>query len=135
MQHTSPQPVPLAEWCPNLRELICSADAEWHWQSPDWIAPHILLPTHPRVELIGIRDIDTRLREDPDVVGTNTPYFPLYEQLSSLLRRDAFPNLRYVRDMSEESHRMRMVQPDERVFWKHGLFRARLCCSVRQLSS
>lgn len=28
-----------------------------------------------------------------------------------------------------------MVQPDERVFWKHGLFRARLCCSVRQLSS
>ncbi|KAH9838715.1 uncharacterized protein C8Q71DRAFT_543092 [Rhodofomes roseus] len=119
MQHASPRPIPLAEWCPDLRELICSADAEWHWQSPDWIAPHILLPAHPRVELIGIRDIDTRLREDPDVPGADTPYFPLFEQLSSLLRRDAFPSLRYVRDMSEESHRMRMVQPEERVnvFW------------------
>ena len=120
MQHASPRPVPLADWCPNLREFICSADAEWHWQSPDWIAPHILLPAHPRVELIGIRDIDTRLREDPDVAGADTSYFPLFEQLSSLLRRDAFPSLLYVRDMSEESHRMRMVQPEERVnaFWR-----------------
>lgn len=46
-------PVPIAKWCPNLREFICSADAVWHWQSPDWIAAHILLPSHPRVEFIG----------------------------------------------------------------------------------
>ncbi|EJF62186.1 hypothetical protein DICSQDRAFT_161078 [Dichomitus squalens LYAD-421 SS1] len=133
-------PVPLAEWCPNLREFICSADAEWHWQSPDWIAPHILLPAHPRVELIGIRDIDTRLLEDPissrldtdstsstilsydslDVNDADTPYFLLYEQISSLLSRDAFPSLRFVRDLSAESHRMRTVRPSARVlqFWK-----------------
>ena len=134
-------PVPLAEWCPNLREFICSADAEWHWQSPDWIAPHILLPAHPRVELIGIRDIDTRLLEYPisspldadstssstnlsydalDVDDADTPYFLLYEQISSLLSRDAFPNLRFVRDLSAESHRMRTVRPSARVlqFWK-----------------
>ena len=123
-QHEQP-PVPLAEWCPNLREFICSADAEWHWQSPDWIAPHILLPAHPRVELIAIRDIDTRLRSDPaanasyDSLDAATPYFLLSEQISSLLRRDAFPALRFVRDLSQESHRMR-THPSPRVlqFWK-----------------
>ncbi|KAI0722550.1 hypothetical protein C8Q76DRAFT_365271 [Earliella scabrosa] len=135
-QQQQQQPsVPLAEWCPNLREFICSADAEWHWQSPDWIAPHILLPAHPRVELIGIRDIDTRLREDPispvdaerwyeafenDDDISDTPYFLLYEQISSLLRGDAFPNLRFVRDLSAESHKMRMERPHPRIlqFWK-----------------
>ncbi|KAI0650902.1 hypothetical protein C8Q79DRAFT_998634 [Trametes meyenii] len=140
-------PVPLAEWCPNLREFICSADAEWHWQSPDWIAPHILLPSHPRVELIGIRDIDTRLLEDPmtpldarqpygaDVddklfdallcADADTPCFPLFEQISSLLRRDAFPALRFVRDLSTESHRMRTVRPHPRVlqFWRKAVAR------------
>ncbi|KAI0371443.1 hypothetical protein BV20DRAFT_1051471 [Pilatotrama ljubarskyi] len=137
--------IPLAEWCPNLREFICSADAEWHWQSPDWIAPHILLPSHPRVELIGIRDIDTRLLEDPmtpldardpysgpesmddklfDALimcdDADTPCFPLFEQISSLLRRDAFPALRFVRDLSAESHQMRTVRPHPRVlqFWR-----------------
>ncbi|OBZ77859.1 hypothetical protein A0H81_01617 [Grifola frondosa] len=87
--------------------------------SPDWIAPHILLPAHPRIELIGIRDIDTRLREDPDVAGYSTPYFPLYEQLASLFRRDAFPALRFVRDLSTESHHMRTVRPPPRItqFW------------------
>ncbi|KAI0329647.1 hypothetical protein GY45DRAFT_854246 [Cubamyces sp. BRFM 1775] len=140
--------IPLAEWCPNLREFICSADAEWHWQSPDWIAPHILLPAHPRVELIGIRDIDTRLLEDPltphdswssrsasaegwetvddtlfDALmcaDADTPCFPLFEQISSLLRRDAFPALRFVRDLSAESDRLRTVRPHPRVlqFWR-----------------
>lgn len=138
-QNQQPPPVPLAEWCPNLREFICSADAEWHWQSPDWIAPHILLPSHPRVELIGIRDIDTRLLEDPiapldvdksytydafafdnDDDLADTPYFLLFEQISSLLQGDAFPNLRFVRDLSAESHRLRTVRPHPRVlqFWK-----------------
>ncbi|KAJ8457437.1 hypothetical protein ONZ51_g11532 [Trametes cubensis] len=140
--------IPLAEWCPNLREFICSADAEWHWQSPDWIAPHILLPAHPRVELIGIRDINTRLLDDPltpndawssrsassegwetmddtlfDALmceDADTPCFPLFEQISSLLRRDAFPALRFVRDLSAESDRLRTVRPHPRVlqFWR-----------------
>ncbi|KAI9057669.1 hypothetical protein FKP32DRAFT_1583301 [Trametes sanguinea] len=149
-QQTQPN-VPLAEWCPNLREFICSADAEWHWQSPDWIAPHILLPAHPKVELIGIRDIDTRLLEDPltplhayqpplsssnsssgadgmddalfDALmcaDADTPCFPLFEQISSLLRRDAFPALRFVRDLSAESDRLRTARPHPRVlqFWR-----------------
>ncbi|KZT00414.1 uncharacterized protein LAESUDRAFT_739618 [Laetiporus sulphureus 93-53] len=121
------RPIPLADWCPNLREFICSADAEWHWQSPDWIAPHILLPAHPRIELIGIRDIDTRLLEDAPVHAGDTPYFPLFEQLSSLLHRDAFPSLLYVRDMSAESHRMRTDRPDRRVvqFWTRVVERCR----------
>lgn len=143
-QQQQQPPVPLAEWCPNLREFICSADAEWHWQSPDWIAPHILLPAHPRVELIGIRDIDTRLLDDPvapvaiddwydafenDVDIADTPYFLLYEQMSSLLQNDAFPNLRFVRDLSAESHKMRTVRPHPRVlqFWKKVVAR----CSER----
>ena len=132
-QQNQPRPVPLAEWCPNLREFICSADAEWHWQSPDWIAPHILLPAHPRIELIGIRDIDTRLREDPPIAltdagaglgrggdGDATPYFLLLAQISSLLRADAFPHLRFVRDLSAASDAMRAVRPHPRVlqFWK-----------------
>ncbi|KAI0638642.1 hypothetical protein C8Q77DRAFT_1215401 [Trametes polyzona] len=156
-QNQQQPPVPLAEWCPNLREFICSADAEWHWQSPDWIAPHILLPSHPRVELIGIRDIDTRLLEDPltpamayaypspppsssscDSVSmddelfdalmcddADTPCFPLFEQISSLLRRDAFPALRFVRDLSAESHRLRTVRPHPRIlqFWRKAVAR------------
>ncbi|KAG6883652.1 hypothetical protein C0993_004903 [Termitomyces sp. T159_Od127] len=102
--HPTPAPslsIPLAEWCPNLKEFICSADAEWNWQNPDWIAPHVLLPTHPSLELIGIRDIDKRLRDD------RAEYFGLLEQVGSLLRREAFPSLRYVRDMSYESDGMR----------------------------
>lgn len=102
-------PVSLATSCPNLKEVICSADAEWHWQSPDWIIPHILLPSHPNVELIGIRDIDKRLREDPDFEHAGvTPYFPLFEQLVCLLRQDAFPRLRFMRDLSVESQDMRI---------------------------
>jgi hypothetical protein len=95
-------PIPLADWCPNLRELICSADAEWHWESPDWIAPHVLLPSHPTLQLIAIRDIDTRLLnpEFSDDDNLDTPFFPLIEQIYSLLTKDAFPNLRFVRDLS-----------------------------------
>lgn len=110
------QPIPLADWCPNLRELICSANAEWHWETPDWIAPHVLLPSHPKLELIGIRDIDARLANDPDIRPNDTPFFPLYEQICSLLQQEDFPNLRYVRDLSRRSHEMRTHQPSERVF-------------------
>lgn len=103
--------VQLAKWCPNLREFICSADAEWCWQTPDWFPPHILLPTHPKVEFIGIRGIDKRLAEQEDT-------FTLLEQLLSL-RRDAFPNLRFIRDLSPESHALRTHRPNVRVatFW------------------
>ena len=105
------QPFPLAAWCPNLRELICSADAEWHWQTPDWIPPHVLLPTHPTIDFIGIRGIDARLKEMDDT-------FTLLEQLSSL-QRAAFPSLRCIRDLSPESHAMRTCRPSQRItnFW------------------
>jgi hypothetical protein len=108
-------PHPLAVWCPNLREFICSADAEWHWQTPDWIPPHVLLPTHPSVEFIGIRGIDKRLSEMEDT-------FTLLEQLSSL-RRAAFPSLRFIRDLSPESHEMRTCRPEPRIinFWSRLL--------------
>lgn len=114
----------LAERLPNLREFICSADAEWHWQSPDWVAPHILLPTHPTVEFIGIRDFHVRLCNDPDYADGD-PFFPLYTQMCDLLRTDLFPSLRYVRDLSEESHNMRTEKPNPRItrFWMNVLER------------
>ncbi|KAJ6605971.1 hypothetical protein B0H10DRAFT_587068 [Mycena sp. CBHHK59/15] len=84
----------LAEWCPHLEEFVCSADAEWNWQNPDWIAPHLLLPAHPTVTLIGIRGIDARLWGAHD--GDGDAFFGLREQVESLLRREAFPKLKYV---------------------------------------
>ncbi|EGN94219.1 hypothetical protein SERLA73DRAFT_188842 [Serpula lacrymans var. lacrymans S7.3] len=124
-------PIPLAEWCPELREFICSADAEWNWQTPDWIAPHVLLPAHPRIEFIGIRDIDKRLEDDasafPGNEADDAPFFPLVEQLSSLLHAEAFPSLRYIRDLSRASHTMRTAHPQMGVikFWAKILSRCR----------
>ncbi|KAJ7455710.1 hypothetical protein FB451DRAFT_1342247 [Mycena latifolia] len=97
----------LAAWCPHLEEFVCSADAEWNWQHPDWIAPHLLLPAHPTVTLIGIRGIDARLLDDYARRGGEGTFFGLREQVESLLRREAFPKLRYVRDLSEGSDLMR----------------------------
>ncbi|KAJ6562771.1 hypothetical protein DFH09DRAFT_1159589 [Mycena vulgaris] len=97
----------LAAWCPRLEEFVCSADAEWNWEHPDWIAPHLLLPAHPCVTLIGIRGIDARLQEDYARRGGEGAFFGLREQVESLLRKEAFPRLRYVRDMSEGSDWMR----------------------------
>lgn len=121
--------IPLAEWCPNLKEFICSADAEWNWRNPDWIAPHVLLPAHPHLHFIGIRDIDKRLIADasafPADVGDDAPFFPLAEQISSLLFNDAFPRLRYIRDLSRASHAMRDGRSETRVlkFWAKILAR------------
>ncbi|KIJ58506.1 hypothetical protein HYDPIDRAFT_170141 [Hydnomerulius pinastri MD-312] len=130
------QQIPLAEWCPNLKEFICSADAEWNWQSPDWIAPHILLPAHPHLQFIGIRDIDKRLIDDtaafPSDIEDDAPFFPLVEQISSLLFNEAFPSLRYIRDLSRASHSMRMgLRPEARIlkFWAKILAR----CGDRQV--
>lgn len=135
-QHFQPH-IPLADWCPNLREFICSADAEWNWQNPDWIAPHVLLPTHPSVELIGIRDIDKRLVDDASVspnapLADPSPFFPLLMQISSLIGIEdehlaAFPKLRYIRDLSWESDNMRTHKPESRVikFWQEVLMKCK----------
>ncbi|KAJ3529833.1 hypothetical protein NMY22_g8831 [Coprinellus aureogranulatus] len=53
----------LAAWCPNLKKFVCSAEAVWNWYDPDWIAPHVLLPAHPGVEVIGVRGLERRVRE------------------------------------------------------------------------
>jgi hypothetical protein len=106
--------IPLDTWCPNLKQFICSADAEWNWQTPDWIAPHVLLPAHSGVELIGVRDMERRLVGDAEEwarrmrggeggADDEDPYFMLLEQFGSLLRPEAFPSLLAVRDMSWES--------------------------------
>ncbi|KIY48251.1 hypothetical protein FISHEDRAFT_65796 [Fistulina hepatica ATCC 64428] len=113
----------LAEWCPNLEEFVCSADAEWNWHDPDWIAPHLLLRFHPRVKLIAVRDLDKRLRDDLELARTNRHFanvgsdadgldgeqvfFRVLEQMSSLLRKQAFPQLKFIRDMSYGSECMR----------------------------
>ncbi|KAG8220187.1 hypothetical protein J3R82DRAFT_1221 [Butyriboletus roseoflavus] len=130
------QQIPLAEWCPNLKEFICSADAEWNWRNPDWIAPHVLLPAHPHLEFIGIRDIDKRILDDaasfPSDIEDDAPFFPLAEQISSLLFNDAFPSLRYIRDLSRTSHSMRAgLRPQMRIlkFWSKILAR----CGERQV--
>ncbi|KLO18323.1 hypothetical protein SCHPADRAFT_919141 [Schizopora paradoxa] len=109
----------LARWCPNLREFICSADTEWHWETPDWIPPHVLLSAHPKIELIGVRGIDKRLSQTG---SEGNDAFVLLEQLSSL-RRAAFPSLRFIRDLSPESHDMRTSRPSIRVmnFWSRLL--------------
>jgi len=116
--------IPLAAWCPNLREFICSADAEWNWENPDWIAPHVLLPTHPALEFIGIRDLDKRLLDDLGLargrdLDDDSPLFMLLQQIGSLLREEAFPSLRYIRDLSQGSDIMRRCRPQGRMlrFW------------------
>ncbi|KAG5219926.1 hypothetical protein IMY05_C4720000900 [Salix suchowensis] len=123
--HNLSASIPLAKWCPNLTQFVCSADAEWNWRTPDWIAPHILLPAHPTLEFIGIRDIDLRMLSDLEVVPdrihrdlTNeAPFFRLKGQIETLLglpqglptaSSKPFPGLKYVRDMSLGSHLMRM---------------------------
>ena len=100
-------PIPLADWCPNLREFICSADAKWHWESPDWIAPHVLLPSHPTLQLIVIHDIHTRLLNPDFSDDLDTLFFLLIEQVYFLLRKDTFPNLQFIWDLSLHSHFMR----------------------------
>ncbi|KAL1660013.1 hypothetical protein GGF50DRAFT_64079 [Schizophyllum commune] len=113
----------LAGWCSNLKEFICSADAEWNWHDPDRIRPHTLLKSHPTLLFIGVRDIEKRLRDDlelararrrsrrsPDGVEVHSyaeqvgndgeeVFFRLLEQMQSLLRKGDFPALKFVRDM------------------------------------
>lgn len=110
--------VHLAAWCPNLKEFICSADAEWNWQNPDWIAPHALLLSHPNLQLIGVRDLDKRIHDEMSMNRSN-PFFLLLSQIDSLLSRDSFPELLFIRDMSFESKLMRTEAYSDSVlnFW------------------
>ena len=73
--------------------------------SPNAHAPHCLLPRHAPIE------------------------FAFYDEM----RRQGV-QLSRLRDEPEWSAKA-MVKPDERVFWKYGLAKARLCCSVRRLPS
>ncbi|PBK83227.1 hypothetical protein ARMGADRAFT_1089573 [Armillaria gallica] len=41
----------------SMTEFVCSADVEWNWESADWIGPHVLFPSHLRLQLIRVRDI------------------------------------------------------------------------------
>ncbi|KAI6137175.1 hypothetical protein F5141DRAFT_71704 [Pisolithus sp. B1] len=130
------QQIPLADWCPNLKEFICSAKAEWNRRNPEWIVPHVLLPAHRHLRFIGVRDIDKRIVDyaspfpvDPE---DDAPFFPLLEQISSLLFNDAFPSLCYIRDLSRASHIMRFGRrPQGRIlkFWANVLVR----CEQRQV--
>ncbi|KAJ7825896.1 hypothetical protein B0H14DRAFT_3725679 [Mycena olivaceomarginata] len=111
----------LAEWCPHLEEFVCSADAAWDWQHPDWIALHQLLSAHPNVMLIGIRGIDARLWDG------DAAFFGLRAQVESLLRREAFPHLRCVQDLRAGSDVLRRGRGGMRVvkFWEEVLERFR----------
>ncbi|KAI6102706.1 hypothetical protein EV401DRAFT_737493 [Pisolithus croceorrhizus] len=130
------QQILLADWCPNLKEFICSADAEWDRRNPEWSVPHILLPAHRHLHFIGVRDIDKRIVDYASPFPTDpeddAPFFPLLEQISSLLFNDAFPSLRCIRDLSRASHIMRFGRrPQGRIlkFWANVLAR----CGQRQV--
>lgn len=73
--------------------------------SPNAHTPHCLLPRHAPIE------------------------FAFYDEM-----RGQGVQLSRLRDEPEWSAKA-MVKPDERVFWKYGLAKVRLCCSVRRLSS
>lgn len=125
-------PVSLAALAPNLRTFICSASLagdqtqlewglEWDWTHPDWLAPHPLLPAHPNITMIGIRDLGERVRADWE--ADDESFFTLYHQLSSLLlpfssasssestsrerENIPFPSLKYIRDLDPDSDLLR----------------------------
>ena len=97
-----------------MPEFICNVDAEWNWETPDCIAPHVLLPSHPGLEFIGVERLERRLISDADKwvwrrrsghvsneeEEHEDPYFMLLQQFGSMLTEEAFPSLRFVRDMS-----------------------------------
>ena len=87
-------------------------------------------PFYSLLILIGIRDIDKHLLGDaalfPSDIQDDAPFFPLVEQISSLLFNNAFPSLRYIRDLSRASHSMRAgLRPETRIlkFWSKILAR------------
>jgi hypothetical protein len=118
--------VDLAAAVPSLKTLVCNADAEWRWQDPDWIAPHVLLPAHPTLERIAIRGIGSRTGfGDPGVDEDDLPLFPLAQQLDSLCLRQHFPSLRAIRDLSPAvrayARHPETIPPRVCRFWVHVL--------------
>jgi hypothetical protein len=141
--HHQQQNLHLPSTSPHLKYFICSSNAsEWNWETPDWIAPHVLMPEHFGVERIGVWGLEGKVvRGDYDGMGTTLgigrrrrtistwstsrwsrhstedddeehlleeqPFFMLQEQFGSLLRREAFPSLVCIRDMSWESDLIR----------------------------
>ncbi|KAG7100257.1 hypothetical protein E1B28_002030 [Marasmius oreades] len=116
----------LRELCPNLRSFVCSCvpsmQVDWNWEDPDWVAPHALLTSHENLQFIGVRGLGEVVRRaweesapspgSPEYIqylfsSDPSPFFMLLEQVTSLLRTEAFPNLKYIRDLSEESDWMR----------------------------
>ncbi|KAJ4492220.1 hypothetical protein C8J55DRAFT_419919 [Lentinula edodes] len=120
---------------------------EWDWTHPDWVAPHPLLPSHPNVRMIGIREIGERVRADWDEreegviwdqseLGSengmgdhNNPFFMLYLQLSSLLlpSKVPFPSLKYIRDLDPDSDLLRRDASHSALLtlWSRVLFATR----------
>jgi hypothetical protein len=93
--------IDLAELVPHLETLVCNADAEWRWQDPDWIAPHVLLPAHPTIQRIAIRGIDARIcHRNPNADVDHLPLFPLAQQLDTLCLKKHFPSLQAIQDLS-----------------------------------
>ena len=138
--HHQQQNLHLPSTSPLLKHFMCSSNAsEWNWETPDWIAPHVLMPEHFGVERIGVWGLEDKVvRVDYDGVRTTLgirrrrrtisssrwsrpstqdddeehsleeqPFFMLQEQFGSLLRREAFPSLVCIRDMSWESDLIR----------------------------
>ncbi|THU96303.1 hypothetical protein K435DRAFT_591362, partial [Dendrothele bispora CBS 962.96] len=134
----------LPEILTGLRVFITNAGcASWDWTNPDWIAPHALLPNHTGVEIVGVRGLEGRmwgawgewvghLRANPPLSPSpdpldpyssdESPFFMLFEQLSSLLQPETFPALKYIRDLSEGSDLMRR---GEIGFWQRLLERTK----------
>ena len=120
---------------PHLKHFICSSNAsEWNWETPDWIAPHVLMPEHFGVERIGVWGLEGKVArgrgtdyeavpirrarhstifndfssttQDEEHLLEEQPFFMLQEQFGSLLRKEAFPAF-CIRDMSWESDLIR----------------------------
>ena len=150
-QQQQQQSLHLPLTCPHLKHFICSSNAsEWNWETPDWIAPHVLMPEHFGVEEIGVWGLEGKVvggggaeydgvsfrrRSSRTMLSTWTttwgsddfsssttssedeehqqhlleeqPFFMLQEQFGSLLRKEAFPSLVCIRDMSWESDLIR----------------------------
>lgn len=77
------------------------------------IVPHALLPSHPNVTLVGIRDFDKQMHFDiqGSLWGWNTqdnaPLFSGVEWVRSLVGKEMFPRRKFTRNLSRGSAMMR----------------------------
>ncbi|EIN11126.1 hypothetical protein PUNSTDRAFT_119897 [Punctularia strigosozonata HHB-11173 SS5] len=115
----------LADWTPSLEELVVSCDAEWNWTDPNWAPAHPLIPAHPTLRMIGVRDFDVWIGRalarfpagsdwDYPEEGEDAVLRPLAEQVKVLLSPERFPKLRFVRDLSAASDEMRKLPGDSK---------------------